>query len=308
MKDYFKLQFILINRKIEDAGMKPALGYILGLIAFVLLSIEIFIKTEYAKYLVILICLSLQFKLSEKNRTEFLQSTFGDKIKNNIRILENLIICVPFIIILLFNSCFVEAIFLILYSIMSALFSFQTTFNLTIPTPFSKKPFEFSRGFRTTFFMFPIAYILTCIAIHVDNLNLGIFALLLVFLTTLNYYFMHEPEYYVWVHGETPKMFLKNKIFNASKNTILLTAPIVISLFIFYPQEFHFILLFLLIGLLFLWTIILAKYSAYPKGRNIIVGIVFAFSFFFPPLLLAIMPFLYFKSINKLNVLLHDKN
>ena len=50
---------------------------------------------------------------------------------------------------------------------------FQTNFNLTIPTPFSKKPFEFSTGFRRSFFMFPIAYILTFIAIRVDNFNLA---------------------------------------------------------------------------------------------------------------------------------------
>ncbi|MBK8442865.1 MAG: ABC transporter permease [Sphingobacteriales bacterium] len=308
MKDYFNLQYVMTNRKIKETGLNPLLGYLLGLTAFVLLSEYIFHKTEFAKYLVILTCLSLQIKLSEKNRTDFLLSTFGDKSKMKIRVLENFIICIPFVSFLLYKSLLFEASILFLCSIILALFSFHSNFNLTIPTPFSKKPFEFSTGFRKTFFIFPIAYALTVIAIIVDNLNLGIFAFLLVFLTSLSYYHKPEQEYYVWVHAETPKAFLKNKVLNASKNTTLLVIPIIISLLVFYPSKFELILTFFLIGILFLWTVILAKYSAYPDEMSIPEGAIIAFSLYFPPLLLAIIPFFYSKSINKLKYLLNDYN
>ena len=66
MKDYFELQLVMTNRKIKEAGVNPFIGYLLGLIAFILLSEYIFHKTEFAKYLVILVCLSFQFRLSEK--------------------------------------------------------------------------------------------------------------------------------------------------------------------------------------------------------------------------------------------------
>ena len=88
MKDYFELQLVMTNRKIKEAGFNPVLGYLLSLILFVLLSQYIFHKTEFAKYLVILVCFSFQFKLSENSRTDFLMSTFGDKLKNKIRVLE----------------------------------------------------------------------------------------------------------------------------------------------------------------------------------------------------------------------------
>lgn len=296
----------MTNRKIKEAGLNHLLGYLLGLTAFVLLSEYIFHKTEFAKYLVILTCLILQFKLSEKNRTDFLLSTFGDKSKMKIRVLENFILCIPFFSILLYKSFIFEASILFLCSIILALFSFHSNFNLPIPTPFSKRPFEFSTGFRKTFFIFPIAYALTIVAINVDNLNLGISAFLLVFITTLSYYSKPEQEFYVWVHAETPKAFLKNKVFNASKNITLLVIPILICLLIFYPSEFELILLFFLFGHLFLWTVILAKYSAYPEEMNVPEGIVIAFSLYFPPLLLAIIPFFYIKSINKLKYLLND--
>ena len=308
MKDYFNLQLVMTNRKIKEAGINPVLGYLLALSTFVLLSEYIFQKTEFAKYAFILTCLSLQLKLSEKNRTDFLLSTFGVKVKNKIRILENTTACIPFVSILVYKTFLFEAGILFLCSIIFSLTSFHNNINLTIPTPFSKRPFEFSTGFRKTFVIFLLAYILTVFAIRVDNLNLGIFSFLLVFLTSLSYYSKPEHEYYVWVHAETPLSFLKNKVFNASKNITLLTAPIIISLVLFYPTEVEMILLFFLIGLLFLWTIILAKYSAYPSEMNLPEGVLIAFSLSFPPLLLAIIPFFYTKSINKLKILLNDKN
>lgn len=298
----------MTNRKMKEAGINPVLGYLLGLAAFLLLSEFIFHKTEFAKYLVILTCLSLQFKLSERNRTDFLLSTFGDKTEKKIRVLENLLICIPFVSFLLYKMFLVEAGMLLLISVMLALYSFQSNLSLTIPTPFSKRPFEFSTGFRKTFFIFPLAYGLAAIAINVDNLNLGIFACLVVFPAFVSYYAKPEQEYYVWIHAETPKTFLKNKILNASKNASFLAAPIFISLIIYYPTEVVLILLFFLMGLLFLITVILAKYSAYPGDINLPEGIIIAFSLYFPPLLLAILPFFYTKSISKLKNILHDKD
>ena len=308
MKDYFELQLVMTNRKIKETGVNPFIGYLLGLIAFILLSEYIFHKTEFAKYLVILVCLSFQFRLSEKRRVDFLLSTFGDKSKNRIRVLENLIVCIPFISILAYKTLFFEAIILVLCSIAIALFFFRTSLNFSMPTPFSKNPFEFTTGFRRTLLIFPLAYALTVIAINVDNLNLGIFSILLIFLIVLSFYSKPEEEYYVWVHADTPKSFLKKKIMIATKNSILLTIPISLGLLTFYPAEYDLILLFLLIGILFLWAMILAKYSTFPSEINLPEGIIIAFAISFPPLILLIITDFYTKSIQNLRLILNDKN
>lgn len=306
MKDYFELQLVMTNRKIKEAGVNPALGYFLGLIAFVLLSEYLFHKTEFAKYLVILSCIGLQFRLSEKDRTDFLLSTFGDNLKNKIRVIENIIVCLPFASFLIYKFLFFEAIILLLCSITLALFSFHSNLNLTIPTPFSKNPFEFTIGFRKTFLIFALAYALTVVAIDIGNFNLGIFSMLLMFLITLSYYSKPEEEFYVWVHSDTPKSFLMKKMMIATKNSILLTIPILIGLMIFFPAEYNLILLFLLIGILFLWTMVLAKYSAFPSEINLPEGMILAFALTFPPLILLIIPFFYSKSIKNLRLILND--
>jgi hypothetical protein len=53
---------------------------------------------------------------------------------------------------------------------------------------------------------------LTVVAIVVKNMNLGIFALSLVFFTALSYFSKPEQAYYVWVHAETPKIFSKKQV------------------------------------------------------------------------------------------------
>lgn len=298
----------MTNRKIKEAGLPPLLGYLFVLIAFVLLSAYVFQKTDFAKYLVILISLSSIFKLSENTRADFLLSTFGDKIKMQIRILENTILCLPFVLLLLYKSCFLEASMLFLCSLLLSLFTLQSAFHFTIPTPFSKNPFEFSTGFRKSFFLFPIAYALTFMAIKVDNFNLGLFSMLLIFLVAMSYYPTPENDFFVWVHADSPKSFLKKKMTVALSYVMLLASPILISLLIFYPMEFEKTLLFLLIGVLLLPTIILSKYTAYPTEINFPEVIKIALCLFFPPLFVVMIPYLYFKAGANLKYILNDSN
>lgn len=298
----------MTNRKIREIGINPVIGYLLGLTGFVLVSIYIFQKTEFARYLVLLASLSFQLKLSEKNRADFLCSTFGDSKTKRLRIIENMIATIPFSIVLIFNDAFWESATLFVLAIIMASFSFKTEFHITIPTPFSKYPFEFTTGFRKSFYILFFAYALTIIAINADNLNLGIFSMILIYLVSFSYYTKPENEFYVWVHAHTNKTFIFKKLALGTRNVLILNIPILLGLLIFYPKEFGLILLFYFIGIFFFWTIILAKYSAYPQEMNLPEGILIALSIYFPPLLVVFIPYFYRKSINNLKVILNDKN
>ena len=304
MKEYFSLQFKLANRRLSDLGVNPAVGYILGIATFILISEVLFTKTEFAKYLVILTGLGLIIQSSEIKRTEFLKIVFGNKRSRKIRVIENLFISLPFTILLMFHMAFIESFLLILSSLVVSNLTLKNTGNYTLRTPFSSKPFEFTVGFRNTFFIFPIAFILTIIAISVNNLNIGIFAMLLVFLTSLSFYVKPENEYFVWVYTVTPAKFIFEKLKIATQYISIPVSPIAISLFLFYPENSAMILIFLSAGFAFLWTMILIKYSAYPNEMNLLEGILIALCINFPPFLLALIPFFYFKAINRLNVLL----
>ena len=308
MKAYFELQFIMMNRKVKEAGLPPILAYLLGLIIFGLLAEYTFQRTEYAAYFIILGGLSIQFQLLDKDRTDFLTATFGDSTKNKILVLENIILSLPFVLILVYKTALIEACILLLSSIILALFYFRSTLNISIPTPFSNRPFEFSTGFRKTFFLLLLAYLLTIIAINVDNFNLGLFALPLIFLTSISYYSQPENTYYVWIYAATPNSFLIKKIMHATANASLLISPVLIALLAFYQTHYLLLVLFTLSGNLFLWTVILAKYAAFPKEINLPTGIILALALSLPPLLFVLIPYFYTKSVRNLRLILHDKN
>ncbi len=300
MKEYFILQYKMTNRRLKEFGFEPVFGYLLILASFTGLSFFLFYKTEFAQYIYMLISLALTSKLSGTGRNDFLKLCFSDRHYKLVRNIENLTSAIPFLIFLIYKQFFIGSIILTVISLILGLSSFKTNLNVTIPTPFYKKPFEFTVGFRNTFLIFPITYILTIIAVFVDNFNLGIFSFLLVFVVALSFYTKPENEYFVWSFALTPKQFIIEKIKTALFFISILSLPIILTLCVLYYENIDALIAFYLLGCLFLITIILAKYAAYPYEMNLPEVIIIAISISFPPLLLVLTPYFYLKATKKL--------
>lgn len=300
MKEYFQLQYKMINRKLSDFGIHPIICYFLLTLIFTGLSVYLFYITSFAPYAYILIALYFSSKLSETRRNGFLRICFGNGQYRKVRVIENLIIIIPFIIFLIYRLQFYSIIILTVLSVLFALLSFRTTGNFTIPTPFYKRPFEFTVGFRNTFFLFIITYGLTIIAIAVNNFNLGVFSLMFTFLIILYYHLNPENEYFVWIYSLTPAKFLIEKIKTAFIFSFYLSIPILLILSIFYFEHIGILLLFFLLGYLYLTTVILAKYAAYPNEIDLVQGIIMAICLVMPPLLIVVIPFFANQSANEL--------
>ncbi len=294
-----------MNRKMIDFGIPLLIGYVLSPFIFIFLSNYLFEKTEFANYIYVLFALSFVSRLSETNRNVFLKSIFGKQYKI-LRILENFIYCLPFTLFLVYQKQFVFSGILNLCITTVTLFNYNKTTNIVIPTPFSRKPFEFTVGFRKTFFVFPIAYFLTYISISVGNFNLGIFSMLAIGFTCLSYYSKMEDEYFVWNYNLSSKEFLIEKTRTCLIFFTILILPIIIALSISFFKEIDVLIVSLLLCYPYLITIIFIKYSFFPNEMHLSQGILIVLSFIFPPILLIFIPFFYSKSIKKLNSILND--
>jgi hypothetical protein len=304
VKAYFELQYKILSRRFRDAGIPPLAAGVFLTAAFVGFSVYLFNKTEFAVPVYLLTALSVTGKLSDISRNDFLRICFGDKKVKKIRVIENLFIIAPFLIFLLYKQLFPAAVILVVPAIILALLNFRTTLNLVIPTPFYKKPFEFTTGFRNTFYVIAAAYVLTVIAVLAANFNLGIFAMLLVFTVTAGYYLKPENEYYVWIYRLNAKKFLMEKIKTALLYSSFLVLPVALLLGIFFRHNITALLLFMLAGWLFIIAMIVSKYAAYPDELNILQGILLALCIGFPPLLILLIPYLFQRSVSRLNRLL----
>lgn len=304
MKLYFLLQFKMLNRRMIDLGFPLLIAYTLLPFVFILFSTLLFNKIESANCIYSILALSFISKLSKPKRNDFLKSILNNKKYITLRILENIIYCIPFTLFLVYKKQFMFSLIVNILAIIFTLLSFNTNFNLTIPTPFSKKPFEYVVGFRKTFLVFPIAYLLTFISISVENFNLGIFSMLLIAITCFSYYSKIENEYFVWNFNLPSKVFLFEKTKTCLIYFTLLSLPIIITLTIFFFNKLTIIILFFLLCYAYLTTIVFAKYSAFPNEMNMSQGILIAISFIFPPMLLIITPLFYSQAIKKLNTVL----
>jgi len=304
MKEYFLLQYKMTNRKFVTFGIPILAGYIFLLLGFIWGSEYLFSKTELAEYIYLLLGLFSASKLNNKDRNDFLKSYFNEYYK--LRAIENCIVVFPFVVYFFYKRMFIFIPVIVVLAILLSLVKFNNAFSYTIPTPFSKKPFEFSVGFRKTFYIFPLAYYITYVSIIVGNFNLGIFSIGLIYAVILSYYSYPENEYYVWSYNLSAKDFLLKKIKTGVYYSVLLSAPVVLILGISFYKEIELLLSSLLISISFLVTIILAKYSAYPNKMNLSQGILIAFGLLVPPIFIGIIPYFYLQSIKRLKTILND--
>lgn len=294
----------MMNRSLRDFGLNPVIGYLLSVVGFAGLSVYLFDKTTLAEYLYILVAISFIYALSQTRRNDFLKLCFSIKIYYLIRFTENLILAMPFFIVLILEYCFLSAVSLMLISGVLVFFDVENKFRFSLPTPFYKRPFEFVVGFRNAFYVFFFAYFLTFMAASVGNFNLGIFALILVFLICFTFYTNPENEFYVWIFSLSPQRFLFQKMKIAILFATMLILPVIASLSLAFPENTSTVFAFLGLGYLFLLTVILAKYSAFPDRMNLPQGFLLAFSLWFPPLLLGVIPYFYLQSVKRLKEIL----
>lgn len=304
MRHYFSLHFRLLNRHIQDFGLHPILGWLLGLLAFIGLSFYIFHKTEFAVYAYLFMAVSLLTRISNTARNVFLRSCYPDRRYRVLRFFENGFVVLSFLIFMLAKGRFLESGVLIAIALGLVFLKLDFGNSITLPTPFGKRPFEFVVGFRKTFYLHLFAYFIAVMSIVVQNFNLGIFSSMLVFLVCLLYYADMEPDFYVWTHAQQPRVFLAQKIKWAFIYSNILALPITIALSIFFKENIHIILAAPMLGSLYLIAMVLAKYSAYPNNIGVPESFLLAFSLAMPPMLLLVVPYFYHKSIKRLALVL----
>ncbi|MBI3232883.1 MAG: ABC transporter permease [Bacteroidetes bacterium] len=304
IKPYFSLQLTMLNRQLAGFGLNPLLSFFVLLLAFYGLSIYVYTQNEFANYLYIIFATSIVLKYSESSRNDFLKFTYSKKDYRIIRILENIITTIPFILFLCYKTDYLS-VFILLMTSMILSFTNTNKINFTkLPTPFYKKPFEFTVGFRKHILLFLFAYLITSASIYYQNFNLGLFSLLLTFLVCIAFYSEPENEYYVWVHQSKAREFLIDKIKIAIVYSTLISLPITLALLLFFQSNIAIVLGVQALGYCYLSTAVLAKYTAYPSKISLPQGILFALSFTMPPLLLVLIPYFYIQSKNRLKEIL----
>lgn len=306
MNQYIEIQKKRFGRLLKSTGVNPIGAIIFIATSFVSVSYLILSSYEYARFIYPAIALYLVFTLGKSKRVQFLALCFSGKTYSKIRRIENSIVIIPFIVFLIIFSEYLMASVLLVTGLLLTKIKMNSKINWVVPTPFSKRPFEFLIGFRKTFLLFLATYVLTYISITVDNFNLGIFSFGIQFLVLTFFYLnQSEPTLYVWIHSMTPTKFIKTKLKTAITQSLLLSLPILIVLITIYPSYYLISLAILALGLLYLITAVLFKYAYYPR-LSLVQEMGFLICLLTPPILPLVIPLLYARTKQNLKTILND--
>lgn len=293
-------------RRIKAFGLSPYPTLLISIFLFFVSGNALFSRFTWAGYLMVSLPAFMMLRLSSVPRDEFLLSLLGSRGKIGLRFIENLFLSFPFLVLLLFQHEFLLSISLPLLSIVFSFSPVPGFKQLVIPAPFPRHAFEFRTGFRKTFFFFPLFLMLTLASVVSENINLGMLSMGLMTFVLIGYFQKPEDEYFVWIYADAPASFIGKKIRLALLCSLLILLPPSVLLLLYFPLQIHALLSFYTLALVFLCTIILIKYSAFPLEAGLPEMLVLGLCLYFPPALLGVIPFFFFKAVRKLNPFLHD--
>jgi len=300
LHSYFKIQFRRCNRKITETGIPVLIAYpifiALLFLVFHLLSLYPF----WTSCIISLSTIQILFSLSDYDRNIFLKSIYREKDYYSIRIVENLLICSVSIILLIISENYWHTALIILACI---LFLFTTTvrfWKTSLPTPFTKKPFEFILGFRKTWLLILVIYLLGAIGLLHGNENLGLFCVFCISICCSFYYQDPENIYFYWNNNRKPVSFLIYKIKRGILQLSILLLPLILLFLILFPSSYLKIILVWGLVMLLIPTTICVKYAVYPRKISITEGLMLGLCLSFYPLVLALIPYYISKAIKNL--------
>ena len=305
MRYYFWLQWLITVRKAKSIGLQ---WVVFGLsLAIIFLGLFISNWQEHKSFLYMLPAIFLLYQITDQHRLQFLRKQFDKPRFIAVRLLENMIVASPFLILYVFNQDFLECLILLLAIIVLVFFEKKLFRLFTLPHPFAKYDYEWISAFRN-YFLLPLPFLFSYImGMIVQNYMLSLicacFLMLILVLPSLG---IIEKPVLIWQYNLLAASFLKFKIRRImlySIGFVILFIPIIAT----NPEKWAFISFVYVWCLLTLIASFLTKYSRYPSSasqinQSIVIAVFLAV--LIQPYLAFIAPFIiYMQSTNSLSSL-----
>lgn len=302
--EFLSLQLRIVNRHISDAGLRPLAGWLLAALLFAVLSSILYLKTGFASWILTLLLPGMLTRLSGKERNEMISMLFSGSDRVIIRIAENLLVTIPFAVVLTVAEAWLPLGVAFGTSIVMALSVFSLTAAVVIPTPFGRWPYEFPAGFRRSWPAIAFSLFLCLMSVVSGNFNLSVFAQLCLTVVVIAFYLQADPEIYVQMFSCRPRTFLVKKIVTAAGCSVLLAAPVMIASMAAFPDRWWIPPVVHAIAMLYLAAVILLRYASFPGEPGVPGLIILALAVSFPPLLLVVIPYFGARAVRHLKPLL----
>ncbi len=261
---YIRYRQLLRNLK----GIGIYMPLILGTIIYLCYaSYRIFSMEIYSIHLIALLFL-LCFTIQLNRKDKFFLFLHVEHFRKEV-FLEYALLTIPFSITALFTDVwYLYPVFLVLlFCLPYITYSFKKqTYMKNLSQLIPAYNFEWTSGIRKSYIiLFPL---------YIAALSLSWFRILplvicwLITVSILSFYNECEPVNMLKESGQNVRLFLRKKFMQHSKLLLILYLPVLIINFIFNPEYYVLIPLFLLMQLVLLWFAISMKYGTYRPLQN----------------------------------------
>lgn len=306
MKHYFQFQKTLLARKSKEIGLNPILGLSLLFLFGVIIPFVIQPITDRVAWGIVFLASIIIFQNIQREKSDFLQMQVGRKQLKIILLLENGLLISPILAFLIIQQRFLSVAIIFFGMIVLSLFPLSQSLSRVIPTPFSKRPFEFASGFRRFLFLYLGLIALFFYSTWIENAHLSLVCIMFFQLMQLGNFTLLEDEIFVWKYAASPREFLWRKMKVAWIQNLYFLMPLSVIQIVIFPETYWLVGSVLLLGLALFSLFIFMKYALFPSELNVVEVIFFACCLFFPPLILVFLPIYYQRAQQNLQTWLKN--
>jgi predicted histidine transporter YuiF (NhaC family) len=304
MKYYLGLQWRMWCRHMVAFGLSPWVVVIIAPVLFWVGSEYIWRKLAAPQYIYSSIGVLVAWTATTEKRNEFISTIFTQSDYTVLRMVEHVIMLLPFSIFLCAKSQYICAASILVIGMMMHMHIGRSWTWPTVPTPFGRYPYEMTVGFRRSWWLILSMYALIAWGLWIHNHNLSLFGLMVIGLITSTYYLYTEPVYFVWIHAMKEDRFITHKLSVGMWYQAWLVWPAAFLLLALAP-DIRWLCIGVMIGsALYLATCMLVKYTCYPMEVNLVYSFLLMICLFIPPMMLIALPFIYQRARYKLNHIL----
>ncbi len=286
-----------------------------GLIIFLITLLNTKLRIESSRTISFVLFATVMFFINIKRKdAEFIKLYFASYYI--VFLLDNLILSIPFIIILIYHSLWLYLFIYIIYIVIISFFHIQTnkrTVNTLVQRHIPDANFEWKSGFRrnlvTIILLWAIGFVFS---FYIASVPIVIFLLGTII---LNFYEKGESVEVLLAKEYGTKEFLRDKLLSHLRDFSLFLLPLVIVFLIFHLEYYYIILAEIGVFLLLLTYSISLKYTFYEPNEKsgamqtfMAFGILSIFVPFLLPVTVILTVIFVFRAIKNLKFYLDDFN
>lgn len=265
--NYIQLRLKQFVRFYSFNGMHPLLGIPLTALVHVVLSALLYDKAPYADWIYAAVAMGTVTELQNDKTNNVLRQMLTKQLFFKVKLLENVMILLPFIIIMAYYQSWLPLLSVLLliipYSYSSKKLPKPQIRSLA--TPYKGYAYEGNFAFRAMF----VAYIIYVGLLVVGSLVQNPYVLFIPFFILLYClqaaYGELESPIYIWTYRMSAGKFLRQKLYTLLRNYIITFLPFLLLGVVIYNEEWQMFLFSFCIGLLSIIGSLFIKYHFYPS-------------------------------------------